>query len=562
MIKRGWRVLSAVLIAVLLGVLLFTAARHSVYGYTSQTVRKDTAYKDGYFYVVLQDMGGQMTRCRINMSRSASVKYDDFKSRGQSYSCSLVVETGNHHNVRLDSTAFTTTASNANGRYTIGNVTLRYTQHANYSFSTWASERPSGGRFGPYWQRADGSDGDLSVRTDTVYQDTETTVNVSFYVGNAGLITNSKTRYQGTALTISYAKPVYAVNFHDAAGNVYHTQNVACGDASTAPAAPSKAGHNFTGWDKSLTKITGNTEVYPKWTPWQHTLHYVADKASSVPADQIKIYGSPLTLSTQKPSRSGCSFRYWTDLDGKTYAAGASYGRDQNGGTVNLQANWSACLDLNGRLGSTDMDSLGACGTVDIYIDGKRVAENAADHYASYPLGKTYEIRNIRPKAGYAYGGVVQGSLSGSIEGFTGIRLLFTRTDYMIRYEANGGAGSMEDQKAIYDSECVLKTNQFIRNGYRFLGWSTDPDARKAQYSEGQKVTQLAKPQQTVLLYAVWQKREASFDTETLIHDEKMFVGDGELTGSYGTGYDSSHTDSSYARVDGQKQYGYFTDSR
>ena len=70
MIKRGWRVLSAVLIAVLLGVWLFTAARHSVYGYTSQTVRKDTAYKDGYFYVVLQDMGGQMTRCRINMSRT------------------------------------------------------------------------------------------------------------------------------------------------------------------------------------------------------------------------------------------------------------------------------------------------------------------------------------------------------------------------------------------------------------------------------------------------------------------------------------------------------------
>ena len=121
------------------------------------------------------------------MSRSASVKYDDFKSRGQSYSCSLVVETGNHHNVRLDSTAFTTTASNANGRYTIGNVTLRYTQHANYSFSTWASERPSGGRFGPYWQRADGSDGDLSVRTDTVYQDTVSGNSTDYLVCEAGV---------------------------------------------------------------------------------------------------------------------------------------------------------------------------------------------------------------------------------------------------------------------------------------------------------------------------------------------------------------------------------------
>ena len=156
----------------------------------------------------------------------------------------------------------------------------------------------------------------------------------------------------------------------------------------------------------------------------------------------------------------------------------------------------------------------------------------------------------------------MQGSLYGSVEGLTSVRLLFTRTDYLIRYEANGGTGSIGDQKAIYEIESVLEKNQFARPGYHFLGWSTDPDARKAQYSEGQKVTQLAKPQQTVLLYAVWQKREASFDTETLIHDEKMFVGDGELTGSYGTGYDSGHTDSSYARVDGQKQYGYFTDSR
>lgn len=559
MTKKGRRVCAFIVMAVLMLVWLLVAAGRSVYGYTAQNVGAHTAYKNGYFYVTLQDEGGQTTRCKISVSRTGAIKYDDYKSSGQGFDCSLSVETANNHNVRLDSTGFKTTKGSPGGNYTIGNVTLRYTQHANYQFGECVKNRPCDGRLDPNVQNPDGSCGDLSLATDRVVQDTERTTNLTFYIGNIGLITHEKVRYQGAEMTLVYRKPVYTVQFHDVSGTVYSRQDVVCGSSATAPAVPQKTGHNFTGWDKSFAAVTAPLDIYPCWTPWQHTVHYTAPKASGVPADQTKTYGSVLTLSAKKPVRDGCTFTHWQDPDGTVYAAGGSYGRDQNGGSVTLTARWEARMELKGRLDGTDMDTLGDCGTADVYINGRMVSGGVTSYGAAHALGTSYEIRNIRPKEGFAYVGVAEGSLSGTIEGLTCVRLAFTRTDYTIRYMANGGTGNMADQKAIGDTEEVLAKNGFQRPGYTFLGWSMDPEAVTAEYTAGQRVKSLAEPQQTAVLYAVWQKADASFDTDTLIHDEKMFTGDGELTGGNGTSYDSGHTDSSYARVDSAQRYGYFT---
>ncbi len=561
MTKKGQRACAFVVMVVLALVWLLTAAGHRVYGYTSQNVGAHTAYKNGYFYVTLQDEGGQTTRCKISVSRTGAIKYDDYTTSGQGFDCSLSVETANNHNVRLDSTGFKTTKGSPTGRYTIGNVTLRYTQHANYQFSECTKNKPEpcDGRLDPNVQNPDGSCGDLSLATDRVVQDTERTTNLTFYIGNIGLITHEKVRYQGSEMTLVYRKPVYTVQFHDASGAVYERQDVVCGSSATAPAAPQKTGHNFAGWDKSFAVVTAPLDIYPRWTPWQHTVHYAAEKASGLPEDQTKTYGSVLTLSAKKPVRDGCTFTHWQDPFGTVYAAGGSYGRDQNGGSVTLTARWEARMELKGRLDGTDMDTLEDCGTADVYIGGKLASGSVADYSVVHPLGTTYEIRNIRPKSGYAYAGVAEGSLSGTTDGLICVRLTFTRTDYTIRYMANGGTGSMADQKAVSETDTVLAQNGFQRPGYTFLGWSMDPEAVTAEYTSGQTAGSLAKPKETAVLYAVWQKTDASFDTDTLIHDEKMFAGDGELTGGSGTGYDSGHTDSSYARVDDALNYGYFT---
>ncbi len=43
---------------------------------------------------------------------------------------------------------------------------------------------------------------------------------------------------------------------------------------------------------------------------------------------------------------------------------------------------------------------------------------------------------------------------------------------FYIRYDANGGTGSMEDTKIVYGSSTATRANSFKREGYTFVGWN------------------------------------------------------------------------------------------
>ena len=74
---------------------------------------------------------------------------------------------------------------------------------------------------------------------------------------------------------------------------------------------------------------------------------------------------------------------------------------------------------------------------------------------------------------------------------------------YTVRYHANGGSGTMEDQSAVYDKPFTLKSNQFSRPGYTFLGWGMQTFGR--YYQSGQSVKNLTEIQNGVVtLYAQW----------------------------------------------------------
>ena len=132
-------------------------------------------------------------------------------------------------------------------------------------------------------------------------------------------------------------------------------------------------------------------------------------------------------------------------------------------------------------------------------------------------------------------------------------------SNYTIKFDANGGTGSMGNQTATYDTALNLSANRFARPTYTFLGWSKDKDAATASYSNSQSVKNIGSAGTTVTLYAVWRKTDASFDTSTLIHDENMFTGDGKIVGGAGTTYDKNNVDSKYAHVDNASNPGYFT---
>lgn len=138
---------------------------------------------------------------------------------------------------------------------------------------------------------------------------------------------------------------------------------------------PKRTGYNFKGWATSKTgsviyspgaTYTANSGVtlYAVWSPYTHKVAYDGNGngGAGVPGSQTKTYGSTLTLSSAKPTWTGHTFLRWNtkaDGSGTNYSPGATYGADQNGGTVTLYAIWSLnsftlTFDANGGTGAPD----------------------------------------------------------------------------------------------------------------------------------------------------------------------------------------------------------------
>ena len=72
-----------------------------------------------------------------------------------------------------------------------------------------------------------------------------------------------------------------------------------------------------------------------------HTVKYNANGGSGAPGNQTKWYGSTLTLSSTKPTRTGYTFQGWATSAGGSvaYQPGQAYGNDAN---ITLYAVWKA----------------------------------------------------------------------------------------------------------------------------------------------------------------------------------------------------------------------------
>lgn len=75
---------------------------------------------------------------------------------------------------------------------------------------------------------------------------------------------------------------------------------------------------------------------------------------------------------------------------------------------------------------------------------------------------------------------------------------------YTVRFNANGGTGTMQDEKFTYGIAQALTANVFKKDGCMFAGWATSAEGEKV-YDNKQSVSDLTTtPGATVNLYAVW----------------------------------------------------------
>lgn len=109
--------------------------------------------------------------------------------------------------------------------------------------------------------------------------------------------------------------------------------------------ATCSTGYDFNYWSNNggssssfSVKVTSDLSYTAYGKPQTHTVSYNANGGSGAPGNQTKTYGYVLTLSSQKPTRTGYIFNYWDGSDGGTYYPGSSFGTDAD--TV-LTAHWT-----------------------------------------------------------------------------------------------------------------------------------------------------------------------------------------------------------------------------
>lgn len=111
-------------------------------------------------------------------------------------------------------------------------------------------------------------------------------------------------------LTAQYSIKTFTVRFLDWDNSVISTQTVTRGGSATPPSNPTRVGYNFTGWDKSFTNITANTDIHAQYTIKTYTVRFL-DWNGTVLDIQTINHGSNAT-PPPNPTRDGYTFSGWS----------------------------------------------------------------------------------------------------------------------------------------------------------------------------------------------------------------------------------------------------------
>ena len=94
-------------------------------------------------------------------------------------------------------------------------------------------------------------------------------------------------------------------------------------------------------------------------------------------------------------------------------------------------------------------------------------------------------------------------NLTTTSEGKVNLYAVWKANTYAVKYNANGGSGTMSNSSHTYDTAKTLTANAFTRTGYTFKGWSTTATGAVV-YANSASVKNLA-TSGTFNLYAVWE---------------------------------------------------------
>ena len=324
-----------------------------------------------------------------------------------------------------------------------------------------------------------------------------------------------------------------------------------------------------TNYTSNTFLLYANKDLYAQWA-YGHTYkvnyqcaRYICDDALIVSRSYSKEYDQKFAITENSfTNLNGDRFLYWENDDVIYYpgeevinlgSMESPYNDDDN---VFLVAEWASdyktvTFNSNGGIGT--MSSINVKTNTD-----SRLKYNSFTKSGSEFKGWTTNSDG----SGTRYG---DGEVININKNIT-LYALWNNTKYNVRFDANGGTGSMDIQEFEHTISGVLNENKFSRVGYTFKGWNTKKDGSGASYTDKQSVLDLTKNVETITLYAQWEANtytvifnsnggEGEMNSQIFKYDEEkalsanIYTKEGFIFGGWNTSSDFSGTDYSDKQV-------------
>ena len=279
------------------------------------------------------------------------------------------------------------------------------------------------------------------------------------------------------------------VTFDSKGGSSVTAVSVADGSGITAPASPSKQGYTFAGWctDSGATTaysfgtpVTGNITLYAKWTAGSVTY--------TVKHLQQNVSGSGYTEVTADRQSLGGTTGSQTSAAAKTYTGFTAQSITQQ----TVAADSSTVVEIKYNRNNI---------TYTFNANGGNWNGSTANKTVSGLYGATVSRPADPTKTGCtfsAWSSTVPSTFGATDTTFTAS---WNVNSYKVKFNANGGTGTMSDQSIAYGSSASLTANAFAKTGHTFAGWATSTTGAAA-YANGASYTMNSTSD--VTLYAVW----------------------------------------------------------
>ena len=241
--------------------------------------------------------------------------------------------------------------------------------------------------------------------------------------------------------------------------------------------------------------------LYAQWRPNSYTIKYYTSYGTGTMPTQSATYDQPVTLRDNAFTRVGHVFAGWNtraDGSGTSYTDGQTVENLAASGTAYLYAQWTPDsyeieFDPNGGEGSMEPQTVPYGVSADLTPNAFTRTGYTFVKWNTAADGSGVSCPSTKPVKNLATGGTVT------------LYAQWRPNNYSIRFNPNGGKGTMTAQKLIYDETAVLNAGIFTRSGYTFAGWNTAADGSGVSYDDAQQVKNLT-DSGYIILYAQWEK--------------------------------------------------------